>query len=69
MFELKFETDNAAFGDNDQHERGYEIARILRKIADSFENAPRQGEDSEAIHDHNGNRVGELHFTFPWEGE
>ena len=44
--------DNAAFCDGN---REWEIARILRKIADQVENGKTDG----VIHDLNGNRVGE----------
>ena len=53
-FNLTINTDSAAF---DEDERGHEIARILRRIADEIE------EDSAVIRgmvrDINGNKCGE----------
>jgi len=50
---IEFESnDNAAFQDGNKE---WEIARILRKIADQVENGQTEG----VIHDVNGNRVGE----------
>ena len=52
MFNLSINTQNAAFEDGAE----YEIARILREIADKVENA---GAESAAnVLDYNGNRVG-----------
>lgn len=53
MFQLKIDTDNAAFEDDP----GFEVARILRRIADKLEN----GEDFSkfrTVLDVNGNDVG-----------
>ena len=60
MFRLEFETENEAFSDG---RAGYEIARILHKIA--AENADRDycGVGPAAILDGNGNRVDQ------WEWE
>jgi hypothetical protein len=56
--EIKFDTANAAF---DWGNGPQECARILRKIADQVEN----GIDGGAIHDLNGNRIGEWGVYFP----
>lgn len=53
MFTLRMETDNAAFGENITDNQ-YEVARILRELADRLE----EGEDSGWIRDVNGNKVG-----------
>jgi len=55
MFTLKIKTDNAAF-DGD---RGGEVARILRDVADSI----KVGADLGVIRDINGNNVGEYKYT------
>lgn len=55
-FKLEIATDNAAFEGED---RNYEIARILRGIADGLE----QGKESGIARDINGNRVGEYGNT------
>ena len=49
-FKLKFNTDNAAF----DNAREYEIARILRGIAQRIENGIEDG----FIIDSNGNKIG-----------
>ena len=55
-FSLHLDTDNAAFDDD----VGYEVARILRDIADKVE---RDGEDAcLPIMDINGNRIGNADF-------
>jgi len=51
MFELNFNTDNAAFSDGN---KPYEIARILREIADKIEDGQTEGN----IRDINGNTTG-----------
>jgi len=58
-FTLRFETDNAAFGDS-ADERANEIARILRGIADKlYADSDLAGGDHEGvIRDLNGNTVG-----------
>lgn len=50
MFELKFDTDNAAFTDD----CAAECARILREIADKLE----AGKNGGPVMDYNGNGVG-----------
>ena len=51
MFKIEIETGNAAF---DYGDKGHEIARILRDIADKVEN----GAESGVARDINGNKVG-----------
>lgn len=53
MFKLEIETGNAAFDDEGA---AYEIARILRALADRIEN----GDSAGSVRDVNGNKVG--HF-------
>lgn len=56
MFTLSIKTDNEAF----EGDPGYEVARILRRLADRVE----CGEDGEIILvDINGNRVGMADFN------
>lgn len=52
---IQFSTTNAAFVDDDP---GFEVARILRKLADKLETDGVPG-DEYPLHDVNGNRVGE----------
>jgi hypothetical protein len=56
MFEMKFETGNAAFADDDGPG---EVARLLRKAADQVEN----GYTRARLIDVNGNTVG----LWDWE--
>jgi hypothetical protein len=58
--EICFETDNAAFGENDLS-RGAEAAKVLRKLADWFEKGLGDGEAIKPLMDSNGNRVGTCH--------
>ena len=51
MFKIEIETGNAAFEDDN---RNYELARILRQIAERLEN----GENAGRVLDINGNKVG-----------
>lgn len=53
--EINIKTDNAAF---DDEARGPELARILRRLADQFDNGDLPDSDPWIIHDINGNRVG-----------
>jgi hypothetical protein len=53
VFELRIETDNAAFGDT-LDDRAAELARILRNVANRVE----LGVVGAAVLDHNGNKVG-----------
>ena len=57
MFELKIETDNAAF--DDENDGRDEIARILRDVATALVHGARTG----VLHDTNGNRVGNFTLT------
>lgn len=57
-FSLEFETDNAAFADDNARA---ECARILRKVAAQIES----GSDGENIRDVNGNRIGEWSADLP----
>lgn len=52
MFNLSLRTANAAFEENGTH---YEVARILREIADDVENS---GKLHGSVLDYNGNKVG-----------
>ena len=54
MLTVEIETNNAAFEDNCPQE----TARILRDLADRIENGLGSGQDSGALLDINGNRVG-----------
>jgi len=54
-FVVEIETDNSAF---DEGNRNFEVARILRKLADQIE----EGTDGTPLRDINGNRVGFAEF-------
>lgn len=55
-FEVALSTNNAAFADDDL---GYELARILREVADKVEGGAIVGPGSVIrLFDYNGNRVG-----------
>lgn len=54
MFTVNISTDNAAFEDN----AGFEVARILRKLADRVEDWPGANDFSIGLLDANGNKVG-----------
>jgi hypothetical protein len=56
-FTLNIECDNAAFGD-DSAERGFEIARILRELAERIEASGAGSLSGWTLRDVNGNRVG-----------
>jgi len=58
MFTLKIKTDNAAFAG--RCNETYEVARILRDLADRVET---NGCDIYISHDSNGNQVGSARFT------
>lgn len=62
-FNLSFNCDNAAFGE-DETERAWEVCRILQKTARMIEESGLE-EGPIAILDANGNRVG----SFEFEGE
>ena len=51
-FKLNFDCDNEAFG----YEPTYEIARILREVADKLK---KHNADSGYVHDENGNLIGD----------
>jgi len=55
VIKITIKTSNAAFADD----RDYEIARILRVLADSTE----QGLRPKVLHDINGNSVGKVEYT------
>jgi hypothetical protein len=55
---IEIETGNAAF---DEGNSGYEVARILRKLADEFENYGRA--QFSGLYDYNGNKVGGVMVT------
>lgn len=57
MFEIRFETSNAAFlaGDEQDQPDPFEVGRILRKLAAEVESA---GPGGGSVFDLNGNRVG-----------
>ena len=57
MFKLEIETSGAAFDDP----AGYEIARILRDIADIIEGT--HGDWTHVVTDSNGNSVGKFIVT------
>jgi hypothetical protein len=57
FIEINLYTNNAAFEDN----QGAEVARILRKLADSFDGWQEVDNDlAHPLHDYNGNKVGHL---------
>ena len=62
-FTLNIATDNAAFhdeGDGDAFDPGPELARILRKLADTLD-GPDRYPDNGMLRDVNGNRVDRVH--------
>lgn len=65
MFTLTIETDNAAFGadGNDEEQRcmdqAVEVARILRRAAQSVEDGAGYG----SLRDVNGNTCGKFNFS------
>ena len=72
MFNLEIRTANAAFVDGETGEiAGYELARILRELADQLEPAyltTRSGSVSRTLNegsgfDVNGNKVGDWTWT------
>jgi hypothetical protein len=54
MFDLSIETNNAAFSDGAM----YEIARILRELADKIEHSEVEDYPYINLRDYNGNIVG-----------
>lgn len=64
MFTLSFRMNNAAFEDN----RGGEVSRILRKLADDLADmGPLDGYGT--IFDTNGNKIGEYYYDFEIRSE
>ena len=57
--EIKFDCDNAAFGQPDTGQFGHEVANILRFAANWFE----QGYATFPLRDSNGNTVGRASLT------
>lgn len=57
MFTLTIKTDNAAF---DEGDKGLEVARILRELANRLET---QSQTSGTLRDANGNTVGTWKLT------
>ena len=55
-FIIRIDLENAAFADGDE---GAELARILRKMADSIESAGEAPRCFENVRDVNGNTVGQ----------
>ena len=60
MFKLEIDRGNAAFRDGND---AYELARILRKLADRLEAGDTQCAGTVGLHDYNGNRVGKADWT------
>ena len=58
-FTVTITTDNAAFADDDL---GPELARILRRLADTLASCSRADIDAYNLRDINGNRVGAADF-------
>jgi hypothetical protein len=57
-FQIKFETDNAAFGDGNFEQ---EVARILKDVATKISNGSQDGD----VYDVNGNKVGYFYAEPP----
>lgn len=64
-FKLEFKTDNAAFFDDEGNEAaGFEIARILREIADKYDSGVwSTNGPAKPVIDVNGNRIGEYRLS------
>lgn len=60
---INIKCDNAAFHDDNVPNQGPEVARILRKLASSIEEASDLSDHGDVLHDLNGNRVGEFNAT------
>jgi hypothetical protein len=58
MINIKIDTDNQAFDDENEGNYSYEVARILHKLAERFE----QGERPDFSSDTNGNLVCEIEY-------
>ena len=61
-FKLEIKCDNAAFGDN-ALDRGYEVARILKKLSLKVEDEAADVGEVLPLFDTNGNCVGEAKVT------
>lgn len=60
-FRLEFKTDNAAFDDD---AAGFEVARILREIADKYDSGVwSTNGPALPVYDVNGNRIGEYRLS------
>jgi len=55
MLEVKIETANAAFAEQNE---GAHAAEILREVADRIEQESKLSEDSRGLKDFNGNTIG-----------
>jgi hypothetical protein len=56
MITITIKTGNAAFEDGE----GYEVARILRELAERIEDQPNLHNTYIPLMDYNGNKVGEM---------
>jgi len=61
MFQLEIDTDNDAFTFPGGSDTNYEVARILRHLADQMEDAP--ADTMFNLRGLNGNRVGQAEFV------
>ena len=63
-FIIEIETENNAFyTENNVHNPEYELARILRKVANKIETQKLENGDTETLQDVNGNSVGIATFV------
>lgn len=62
-FTLKFNMDNAAFGDFDDVKESQEVSSILRKLANTIGGHSLEVGDSYPIMDSNGNKIGTAEVT------
>lgn len=62
-FTLTIDTDNAAFGEDDDLDRADEVARILHQLADHLGEAVGFLPAGDAVRDINGNTVGRWELT------
>lgn len=62
-FKLEITMDNAAFVDSDETPTGFELARILRKIAGDVNGAYIETTYGTAVQDLNGTTVGKYTIT------
>ena len=62
-FDVSMEVDNMAFGDGvDPEARNYEVARVLRELADKIEADYVPMDNYRILRDINGNTVGTAQF-------